>query len=176
MKYNYNDTIQIAKAMIEFHRLSDILKDNRECEDFGRGDMILSSTKTEYSDGDIEYRYRYRGTLWLETFTVPMHDDCSHVYEKGSAGTQYTYVADKLEFDHKCYESGDTLGTYETLLVRQCTEEMYEQLQYVYDCDIVHYIFIISLMQGHGFTGTFSFRGLDVLTYINQEIAKIWQI
>lgn len=177
MDHSYESTKELFMQMIEFYRICDILKDKEECHSaYG----YFHSSVVGYADGDIEYTYRiqrsggYQEPL-LETFTVPMDNDASFVYFHDGK-TRFTFTSGHTTWQIISFESGETIAEYPILNSSECTKEMYEQLQFVYEPNVVHCMFILSLLQSHGLMGVFSYIDINELSAINAKLRDIWKI
>lgn len=106
---------------------------------------VLHIEKTVMDDGDIETRFWYHGYEILNDFTMANSNENSFsvYYSPDNVSYCSTLIDNTMEFS----ASNTLLDTNLNLLsTEELTEDMYEQLQFLYEPYIVHSLFVVSRM------------------------------
>jgi len=188
---NFHATKLLADEIIEFSRLCNIIKDTviPSTVQYGPNSVhnFFSSSGMRidlrlYNDGSIDYAFSYRGAnfcTWERVDVALNQHGNSYVYNYSSSSGSYVAFkytnmgSDEMEYI-ATYQPIENI-TIPVLKLCECTEEMYEQLQYLHPNEIVHSLFIVSLMQAYGVIGIFNTNTVegDDMNTINKKLRMV---
>lgn len=182
MDHSYESTMKLAAQIIELHRICDIVKDYDECK---VAYSLLHSVRTDYGDGDVEYSFRvffgsadrliYQPAI-LQTFKIASDCDEPYIFKTREGVLSYTYTQGIDTIKKVSYSTGNIVDRFDALSIDMCTEAMFNQMIFLHDPEIVHSIFIISIMNANGLRGTFQYDDCENLDALLEKLRSVWNL